>query len=234
MKPSRVCICNGNVLHIHHTENFSDSIRAKILELESLDKPAVEVSDCDLPIEVIVEVAEPVTDDGFRIFNDPMFGDVRTIEENGKVLFCGRDIASALKYNEPHKAISRHCKGGMKRPILTNGGKQELMFVSEGDVYRLIVSSKLPEAERFEHWLFDEVVPTIRKHGMYATDELLDNPEFAIQVFQKLKEERDRNRELTEANRNLTTTNQALVHNIYTITQLLTHEDNFLTLFAIY
>ena len=91
-----------------------------------------------------------------------------------------------------------------------------MSFLPEGDVYRLIVKSRLPEAERFEHWLFDEVVPTIRKHGRYASDELLDNPEFAIQVFQKLKEERDRNRELTEANRNLTTTNQVLVHDIKT------------------
>lgn len=91
-----------------------------------------------------------------------------------------------------------------------------MSFIPEGDVYRLIVKSRLPEAERFEHWLFDEVVPTIRKHGMYAMNELLDNPEFAIQVFQKLKEERDRNRELSEANRNLTTTNQALVHDTRT------------------
>lgn len=196
--------------------DIADTIRAKILELESLDHPAVEVTDCDLPVEVIVEVTEPVTDDGFRIFNDPMFGDVRTVEVDGKVLFCGADIAKALSYSRPTKAVMDHCKGVLKWDILTNGGKQQMSFIPEGDVYRLIVRSTLPEAERFEHWLFDEVVPTIRKHGMYATDELLDNPEFAIQVFQKLKEERDRNRELSEANRNLTTTNQALVHDTRT------------------
>ena len=166
-----------------------------------------------------MEVAEPVTDDGFRIFNDPMFGDVRTIEENAKVLFCARDIVDALAYKDAVNAIKRHCRWVAKRhlPHPQSPDKQiEMSFIPEGDVYRLIVSSKLPEAERFEHWLFDEVVPKIRKHGMYATDELLDNPEFAIQVFQKLKEERDRNRELTEANRNLTTTNQALVHDTRT------------------
>lgn len=190
----------------------AESIREKILEVEATETPSIQVTDCDLPVEVIMEVAEPVTNDGFRIFNDPMFGDVRTIEENGKVLFCGADIAKALSYARPTKAVMDHCKGVLKRDILTNGGKQSTSFIPEGDVYRLIVSSKLPEAERFEHWLFDEVVPKIRRHGMYATDELLDNPEFAIQVFQKLKEERDRNRELTEANRNLLTTNQALVH----------------------
>ncbi len=191
-----------------------------------------------------MEVAEPVTDDGFRIFNDPMFGDVRTIEENGKVLFCASDVATALGYANPRDALSKHCPHVAKRDIGVHTGKKangtdafqtvKISFIPEGDVYRLIVRSKLPEAERFEQWLFDEVVPKIRRHGMYATDELLNNPELAIQVFQKLKEERDRNRELTEANRNLLTTNQALVHNIYTITQLLTHEDNFLTLFAIY
>lgn len=196
--------------------DVADVIRAKLLELESIDHPTIEVTDCDLPAEVIMKITEPMTDDGFRIFNDPMFGDVRTVEVDGKVLFCGADIAKALSYARPTKAVMDHCKGVLKRDILTNGGKQQMSFIPEGDVYRLIVRSALPEAERFEHWLFDEVVPTIRKHGMYATDELLDNPEFAIQVFQKLKEERDRNRELSEANRNLTTTNQALVHDTRT------------------
>lgn len=102
-----------------------------------------------------------------KIFENVEFGKVRVIEEDGKPLFCGKDIAEALGYNEPHKAISRHCKGGMKRPIPTNGGQQELLFIPEGDVYRLIVSSKLPSAEKFEHWVFDDVLPTIRKTGGY-------------------------------------------------------------------
>lgn len=219
MEPSPLCIVDGNVLHIHHTENFPDSIREKILEVEATETPSIQITDCDLPVEVLMEVAEPVTDDGFRIFNDPMFGDVRTIEENGKVLFCGRDVTEALGYDAPRNAIERHCRYALKRCIPHPQNKTlqiEMSFIPEGDVYRLIVKSRLPEAERFEHWLFDEVVPKIRKDGMYATDELLDNPEFAIQVFQKLKEERDRNRELTEANRNLTTTNQALVHDTRT------------------
>ncbi|MBE6892343.1 MAG: hypothetical protein E7481_10100 [Ruminococcaceae bacterium] len=161
-----------------------------------------------------MEVAEPVTNDGFRIFNDPMFGDVRTIEENGKVLFCGSDVAKSLGYTKPYNAISENCRYALKRGIPHPQNKTaqiEMSFIPESDVYRLIVKSRLPEAERFEHWLFDEVVPKIRKHGMYASDELLDNPEFAIQVFQKLKEERDRNRELTEANRNLLTTRKLRV-----------------------
>ena len=89
------------------------------------------------------------------------------IDENGKPLFCGSDVAKALGYNEPHKAVMRHAKGGMKRPIPTNGGTQEMLFIPEGDVYRLITRSKLPAAERFESWVFDEVLPSIRKSGGY-------------------------------------------------------------------
>ena len=129
------------------------------------------------------------------VFENAEFGKVRIIEENGKPLFCGADVAKALGYNEPHKAVARHAKGGMKRPILTNGGKQEMLFISEGDVYRLITHSKLPSAERFEKWVFDEVLPSIRKHGAYVTEATMDNiindPDFGIRLLQELKTERE-------------------------------------------
>lgn len=102
-----------------------------------------------------------------KVFENAQFGRVRVIDENGKPLFCGSDVAKALGYNEPHKAVMRHAKGGMKRPIPTNGGTQEMLFIPEGDVYRLITRSKLPAAERFESWVFDEVLPSIRKSGGY-------------------------------------------------------------------
>ena len=162
-----------------------------------------------------------VTSPDCQVFSDPVFGNIRTIERDNKVLFCGKDVATALGYSNPRDAINRHCKGVVKHDgVSTNTNRYgttteqvvEMAFITEGDVYRLIVRSRLAEAERFERWLFDEVVPKIRKHGMYATDELLNNPELAIQVFQALKEERDRNRELAEANRNLQVANQALVH----------------------
>ena len=102
-----------------------------------------------------------------KIFENAQFGRVRVIDENGKPLFCGSDVAKALGYNEPHKAVMRHAKGGMKRPIPTSGGTQEMLFIPEGDVYRLITRSKLPAAERFESWVFDEVLPSIRKSGGY-------------------------------------------------------------------
>lgn len=102
------------------------------------------------------------------IFNSPEFGEIRTIEENGKVLFCGKDIAAALGYSDPKKAIARHCRGGTKRPLIDSlGREQEAVFIPEGDIYRLAAKSELPGAERFESWIFDEVLPSIRKNGGY-------------------------------------------------------------------
>lgn len=125
-----------------------------------------------------------------KIFNNPEFGDVRTMEIDGKPYFCASDVASMLGYVRPADAIAQHCKGSVKHRVLTNGGEQDMKLIPEGDVYRLIVRSKLPQAEKFESWVFDEVLPTIRKHGLYAPDELLNNPDLVIQAMIKLKEER--------------------------------------------
>lgn len=86
-----------------------------------------------------------------QIFEHELFGTVRTVRTNGKILFCGKDVASALGYSNPTKAVTTHCKGVSKMGIPTKGGKQNLNFIPEGDIYRLVVSSKLPEAERFEN-----------------------------------------------------------------------------------
>lgn len=105
-----------------------------------------------------------------EIFNSVEFGTVRTLETaDGKILFCGADVAKALGYARPKDAVTAHCKGAVKHRTLTNGGMQEMNFITEGDVYRLTAHSKLPSAERFETWVFDEVLPTIRKHGAYMT-----------------------------------------------------------------
>lgn len=88
-----------------------------------------------------------------QIFSNPSFGSIRTLDEDGKVLFAATDVAKALGYSNPHDAISKHCKGVAKREALTNGGVQELNFIPEGDVYRLITHSNLPDAEKFERWL---------------------------------------------------------------------------------
>jgi len=133
-------------------------------------------------------------------FADSEFGTVRIIEENGKYLFCGMDIAKALGYANHRAALQQHCKGVVKRDALSHGGIQEFSFISEGDVYRLIVHSKLPSAERFEKWVFDEVLPTIRKHGVYATDELLQNPDLLEQALNALAAEHEKRTQLEEAN----------------------------------
>jgi len=110
-------------------------------------------------------------DNTIKTFVNEEFGSVRTIEENGKILFCGSDVAKALGYRRPKDAINAHCKGAVKRRLLTNGGAQEMKMISEGDVYRLISHSRLPSAEKFESWIFDDVLPTIRRTGGYVSNE---------------------------------------------------------------
>ena len=110
-------------------------------------------------------------DNMVKTFVNEEFGSVRTIEENGKILFCGSDVAKALGYRRPKDAINAHCKGAVKRRLLTNGGAQEMKMISEGDVYRLISHSRLPSAEKFESWIFDDILPTIRRTGGYVANE---------------------------------------------------------------
>lgn len=102
-----------------------------------------------------------------QIFENEEFGKVRTIELDGKPYFGAGDVAKALGYSNTHDAISRHCKGVVKHDIPTNSGVQTINFIPEGDIYRLIVRSQLPSAEKFEEWVFDEVIPSIRKTGGY-------------------------------------------------------------------
>lgn len=108
---------------------------------------------------------------GLQAFKNDQFGEVRVVEEKGTVLFCGSDVAKALGYTNPNKAINDHCRAITKRSTPISGKIQEINYIPEGDVYRLITHSKLPEAEKFEHWVFDEVLPTIRKTGGYVGNE---------------------------------------------------------------
>ena len=135
-----------------------------------------------------------------QIFKNDDCGEIRIVEESGKVWFCGLDVAKALGYSNTKDAIARHCKGVVKRDTLTNGGVQLLSFIPEGDVYRLITHSKLPTAQKFESWVFDEVIPSIHKHGAYMTGETLEkaltSPDFLIELATKLKEEQAKRIEL--------------------------------------
>lgn len=105
--------------------------------------------------------------DELQIFNSGEFGEIRTIEIDGKPYFVGADVAKALGYNNPRDAVSRHCKGVVKHDTPTSSGIQSMSYINEGDLYRLIMKSKLPSAEKFESWVMDEVLPTIRKTGSY-------------------------------------------------------------------
>lgn len=116
-----------------------------------------------------------------KLFTNEDFGGIRIIQEDGRCLFCGADVARALGYSNPRDALRRHCKrdGVVKRDGVslttnqhgtTTNQTNEMSFITEGNVYRLIAHSKLPKAEEFERWLFDEVVPTIRKTGGYVND----------------------------------------------------------------
>lgn len=114
-----------------------------------------------------------------RVFKSEKFGTIRTITENGKTLFCAKDIATALGYKDATNAIKQHCKGVVKRHLLSDGGMQTTNFIPEGDIYRLAAKSQLPGADEFESWIFDEVLVTINHTGGFvATEEFFVNSYF--------------------------------------------------------
>ncbi|WER79371.1 phage antirepressor KilAC domain-containing protein [Streptococcus pyogenes] len=125
--------------------------------------------------------------------------EVRTVTIDDEPYFVGKDVAEILGYAKARNAIASHVDDEDKKdaPIQgTLGGTQTMTIINESGLYSLILSSKLPQAKEFKRWVTSEVLPTIRKHGMYATDELLDNPDFAIATLQKLKEEREAKKSL--------------------------------------
>ncbi|WP_304805503.1 BRO family protein, partial [Dubosiella newyorkensis] len=118
---------------------------------------------------------------------------VRTITINNEPYFVGKDIAEVLGYAKARNALAAHVDEEDKKyaPIQGSpGGTQAMTVINEAGLYSLILSSKLPTAKRFKHWVTSEVLPTIRKHGAYAVDDLLDDPDLAIKAFTALKEER--------------------------------------------
>jgi anti-repressor protein len=133
-------------------------------------------------------------------FKNAEFGVLRTIEVDDKILFCASDVARALGYSNPNKAINDHCRAITKRDTPISGKMQEINYITEGDVYRLIVRSKLPSAEKFETWVFDEVLPSIRKHGAYMTEQTVEkalaDPDFLIRLATELKQEQEKRKSL--------------------------------------
>lgn len=125
-----------------------------------------------------------------QIFNFEQ-NEVRTFVENEVPYFVANDVAKTLGYKNPSKATNDHCKKAIETWGNDSlGRRQKFKIIPESDVYRLIIKSNLPSAEKFESWVMEEVLPQIRKHGMYATDELLNNPDLLIEVATKLKEEK--------------------------------------------
>lgn len=135
-----------------------------------------------------------------KIFESPAFGSIRTVEMNGAPYFVGKDVAEVLGYSRPDHAITNHVddEDKLTYQIDTSGQNRNMFIINESGLYSLILSSKLPKAKEFKHWVTSEVLPTIRRHGMYATDELINNPDIAIAAFTALKEEREKTRQLTE------------------------------------
>ena len=136
-----------------------------------------------------------------KIFKNEEFGQVRTTEINGEPYFVGKDVAAILGYAKPLNALAAHVDedDSLKQGLIDSMGRmQENIFINESGLYSLILSSKLPKARQFKRWVTSEVLPTIRKHGVYAVDEVLNNPDMMIAALTELKKEREKVQSLTE------------------------------------
>lgn len=136
-----------------------------------------------------------------QVFQNAEFGSVRTTTVNGEVMFVAKDAATILGYTNTAKAIRDHIddEDKLTERIVLSGQNREVIFINESGLYSLILSSKMPNARKFKHWVTAEVLPAIRRHGMYATEELIANPDLAIAAFQALKAEREKRIALEEA-----------------------------------
>lgn len=135
-----------------------------------------------------------------KIFSNEEFGAIRVTEQGGEPWFVGKDVAAVLGYAKPRNAIATHVdaedKGALKQGTL--GGEQEMTIINESGLYSLILSSKLPKAKQFKHWVTADVLPAVRKHGVYAIDDVLKNPDMLIAALTSLKEEREKSSALTQ------------------------------------
>lgn len=133
-----------------------------------------------------------------KVFENQSFGDLEILEKEEKVFFPAADVAKKLGYAKPHDAISRHCKemGTLFHGVIDSMGRmQNKKFIDEGNLYRLIVNSKLPQAEQFERWVFDEVLPELRRSGSY---ELTDDPLHLLELSLKAIKQSDKRIEKVE------------------------------------
>lgn len=155
------------------------------------------------------------------VFNNEEFGEVRTVTIDGEPWIVGKDVATALGYADTFGALKKHVMDSDKLvcQIDSAGQKRDVTVINESGVYTLIFCSKLKSAERFKHWVTSEVLPCIRKNGIYATDNVIDNilnnPDFGIELLTKLKEERAARIEAEKTNAILMHVNKT-----YTMTEI--------------
>lgn len=155
-----------------------------------------------------------------KVFNNDEFGEIRTATVNNEPMFCLADVCKALGLTQPSKVRERLNEKGVNTiPTLTSGGTQNLLYVNESNLYKTIFQSRKESVERFTDWVTSEVLPSIRKHGIYATDNVIDNilnnPDFGIELLTKLKEERAARVEAEKRNAILMHVNKT-----YTVTEI--------------
>ena len=135
-----------------------------------------------------------------KIFNNAEFGSVRTLTIDDKPYFVGKDVAEILGYSNTRDALTNHVDEEDKNTVtIYDGiaGNPNKVVINESGLYSLIFSSKMPQAKRFTHWVTSEVLPSIRKHGLYAIDDIIANPDIGIAALQALKAEREEKLRLT-------------------------------------
>lgn len=140
-------------------------------------------------------------DNKIKIFESPTFGKVRTIVVNDEPYFVGKDVAEILGYSNTRDALSKHIDNEDKNTVAIHDGikgNPNQVVINESGLYSLILSSKLPKAKEFKRWVTSEVLPSIRKHGLYAVDDVLNNPDVWIKALTELKEERAKTKQLAE------------------------------------
>ena len=159
--------------------------------------------------------------DNLQIFNSEEFGEIRTVTIDGEPWLVGKDVATALGYTAERNALSRHVadEDKLTHQISAAGQRRDVIVINESGLYALIFGSKLESAKRFKRWITNEVLPAIRKHGLYATDNvinnILNNPDFGIELLTKLKEERTARVEAERKNAILMHVNKT-----YTVTEI--------------
>lgn len=156
-----------------------------------------------------------------KIFNSDEFGSVRTIIIDGEPWFVGKDVAASLGYKDTSDALKKHVaeEDKLTRCFTDSGQNRQMYVINESGLYSLIFGSKLESAQKFKHWVTSEILPSIRKNGIYATDKVIDdilnNPDFGIELLTKLKEERAARLEAEKTNAILMHVNKT-----YTMTEI--------------